>query len=317
MSQKRTLTLLSFCAVVTLGCCKLWCPLTKQSEAVALAGLPSLPVDLIADALGEEINNPNCTEEPFLFSLTSYAPPYYLFWWHFGSSWSAGNLGELIDVNGDGLVDWVNSWEEFGGSNTRYQEIWLNTGSGFAAAFLVHSGYMATEQHRRLITSYQNAKHSDSSSPYTNQKIHSILKELQLDHYSALFEQNEIDLETFKELTSSDLKQIGITSVGALKRITKYIKSLKPVTAVGTCPQADSNKFAPPKTLVSSVIDTSARIGFDASGTTHGSLVDINGDGLPDLVYSVRDIYWDGAHTSDVTYECIYLNTGTGWRLQN
>lgn len=53
---------------------------------------------------------------------------------------------------------------------------------------------------------------------------------------------------------------------------------------------------------------------FMQSGAPVNQLIDINGDGLQDYVYSAYTQHADGNdHYNIVTEGCVYLNTGTGW----
>ena len=46
--------------------------------------------------------------------------------------WFGASIGQFIDVNGDGLIDWVRAYENKSG--TQYKSTWLNTGSGWSRA---------------------------------------------------------------------------------------------------------------------------------------------------------------------------------------
>ncbi|XP_014283039.2 protein bicaudal C [Halyomorpha halys] len=56
--------------------------------------------------------------------------------------------------------------------------------------------------------------------------LHTLLAVIGLEKYSRLFQSNEIDISTFRTLTDSDLKEIGITAFGARRKILLSIAEL-------------------------------------------------------------------------------------------
>ena len=52
------------------------------------------------------------------------------------------------------------------------------------------------------------------------------LRELALERYERVFRDNDIDIELLPDLTSDDLKELGIASLGHRKRLLKAISFL-------------------------------------------------------------------------------------------
>ena len=49
--------------------------------------------------------------------------------------------------------------------------------------------------------------------------IPTLLKQLGLEHYEERFEEQEIDFDTFLTMTEADLKEIGVNTLGARRKI--------------------------------------------------------------------------------------------------
>ncbi len=49
--------------------------------------------------------------------------------------------------------------------------------------------------------------------------ISSLLQQLGLEHYQERFEEEELDFETFLTMSESDLKEIGVNTLGARRKI--------------------------------------------------------------------------------------------------
>ena len=47
----------------------------------------------------------------------------------------------------------------------------------------------------------------------------SLLQRLGLEHYESCFEQEEVDLDTFLTMTEADLKEVGVTTLGARRKL--------------------------------------------------------------------------------------------------
>lgn len=46
-----------------------------------------------------------------------------------------------------------------------------------------------------------------------------LLRQLGLEHYESCFEQEEVDLDTFLTMTEADLKEVGVTTLGARRKL--------------------------------------------------------------------------------------------------
>jgi hypothetical protein len=176
-------------------------------------------------------NGSGWTETP------GYAPPYPL--------WSRGLDDEgvmLIDINGDGLPDLVHSiW-----ANGVYQSAWLNNGSGWTEAPQFTPPYYITDR------------------PYGNESTKLV----------------DLNGDGLPDLLYNLWVGDGVTRRNAWLN-----------TGSGW---AETPAYAPPYYLWSR--------GVDDEGM---KLIDLNGDGLPDLV---RNIWANG------TYQTAWINTGSGWR---
>jgi len=145
-------------------------------------------------------------------------------------------------------------------------------------------------------------------------KVGEILAKYGLEDYAQDFTKHEIDYETFLDLTEKDLNEIGVRAVGAKKKILKSIqKELKAAAPLAACPPSNNDSFVPPVPL------------FSSSQSPMATMTDVNGDGLPDIIFSTdtadRINMMSGATYNDACictynrYRCTYLNTGTGWSL--
>lgn len=69
--------------------------------------------------------------------------------------------------------------------------------------------------------------------------LNQVLRDLGLEHYAPLFAENHIDDQTLADLTSDDLREIGVTSLGHRKQILASIAALRPVEkpATGAAPR--------------------------------------------------------------------------------
>jgi len=176
-------------------------------------------------------NGSGWTETP------GYAPPYPL--------WSRGMDDEgmmFIDINGDGLPDIVRSiW-----AGAAYASAWINTGSGWRAAPEFAPPYYITDR------------------PYGNESTRLV----------------DLNGDGLPDLLYNLFVGDGVTRANAWLN-----------TGSGW---VNAPAYAPPYPMWSR--------GVDDEGM---KLIDLNGDGLPDLVRSI----WAGA-----PYRTAWINTGSGWR---
>ena len=65
---------------------------------------------------------------------------------------------------------------------------------------------------------------------HTHTRIHTdiatMLKQLGLEHYQERFEEEELDFDTFLTMTESDLKEIGVNTLGARRKIQIAISGI-------------------------------------------------------------------------------------------
>jgi len=62
------------------------------------------------------------------------------------------------------------------------------------------------------------------------------LQSLELEQYLSIFQENDIDFETLKELSDGDLKELGITSFGHRKKILGKLSTNSPAPAPTPAP---------------------------------------------------------------------------------
>jgi hypothetical protein len=120
----------------------------------------------------------------------------------------------------------------------------------------------------------------------TDPRVASLVDVLNLTHFAAHFASHEVDYETLLWLTDAKLKEVGVKALGARKKILKQ-------TAGAAAP------YALPWSLQGSPNNA------QGGGTGGGELIDVNGDGLPDIL-----VGWYGAPAA---YLAVYLNTGKGF----
>jgi len=193
-----------------------------------------------------------------------YAPPSYFKAWRGTHSW---DRGELVDVNGDGLLDWVEAYKSsFDG--TKYNT-WLNTGSGW-----------------RSDNSYN-------------------LPEPIFEHQSSLG--FAVRRGSFIDLNGDGLRD-WVRSFRAFG-LNNNQQTTRLNTGKGWKWSAD---YRPPFIHQDyAYVGHTGNSGTDATGqswpvSTRGFYVDVNRDGLVDFVQSYKNI--DG-----VTNKTTWLNNGSGW----
>ena len=49
--------------------------------------------------------------------------------------------------------------------------------------------------------------------------LSTLLRKLGLEHYESCFEQEEVDLDTFLTMTDADLREVGVTTLGARRKL--------------------------------------------------------------------------------------------------
>ena len=179
--------------------------------------------------------------------------------------------GEFVDINSDGLVDWVQSYQFISTGNPPTKATWLNTGSGWQK----HQG----------------------SSPYVAPET--------------IFIKRGGALLAFKRGSFIDLNSDGLPDW-----VTSYSESathdetrVRLNTGRGW---ATSDAYKPEFTNIDYRYSDPSR-GWPVN--TRGSFVDVNRDGLVDYVEAYRPIKKNGVSQPEV--KNLWLNTGSGWTKRN
>jgi hypothetical protein len=208
------------------------------------------------------------------------------------------NRGISIDVNGDGLPDWVMSEmdDDSTGKKSAYLGTYLNTGTGYC---------VASESSMALTwrTTYTESDILPCSSipsmtmhdPKEDTRTTNFLTSIGLGEYAPAFAEHKVDYSTLMDLGDSDLEKMGIKALGARKRITKGIREQE-----STC--ATCNFGLPFPHHVWQSTDS----GY--STVEFCQFQDLNGDGLVDYVCD-----YEGGDGAANQWSGIYINTGTDW----
>ena len=61
--------------------------------------------------------------------------------------------------------------------------------------------------------------HSEQDNYLDVTSLGELLRQLNLEHYESCFEQEEVDLDTFLTMTEADLKEVGVTTLGARRKL--------------------------------------------------------------------------------------------------
>lgn len=69
--------------------------------------------------------------------------------------------------------------------------------------------------------------HSDQDLYRSVADLSTLLHQLGLEHYEARFEEEEVDLDTFLTMTEADLKEVGVTTLGARRKLQIAISEMK------------------------------------------------------------------------------------------
>ncbi len=266
-------------------------------------------VTAVRDANGAEALHTWLNSKNGWASSAGYAPPSALTSYH---TTPAGlHLGELVDLNGDGLPDWILSYAE---SGTATQQVWLNTGNGWSsdARFLLPEVLTdidgAPDGMRRaqlidlngdaladvvvatrtpagevILGAWRNTGSSWVAAPEFAPP------EVQYDYAAGIA--TGIIYGRFADINGDGLPDWvrSVQTAGGSIVFSTWINT-------GSGWLLDSDYELP--TVLLSYVD-------DADGRALADLVDVNGDGLPDLVSAYKS---DGVQTLNV-----WLNTGAGW----
>ncbi len=166
--------------------------------------------------------------------------------------------GVLVDVNGDGLVDWVTAWRD---STETFKETWINTGEGW-----------------EIDSNYTLPDYICDTSRFETGEYHG----------------------TFADLNGDGLVDWVVAWKGNYHNGQKQVWINKSGTATGNVWEEDASWNLPNYLINYSIM-------FDVPGSNlAGLLIDLNGDSLPDYIQSYTN--WSGT-----TVKRAFLNSGAGW----
>jgi RHS repeat-associated protein len=259
--------------------------------------LPPTEFDWKAETTGFNSSNP--------FALPTVINDY--------DAYSTGyRQGELIDVNGDGLADWVRAYRNHAG--TDYIRTWLNTGSGWddAPGYYLPTPIMSYEAYSTGIRQGELVDVNgdglvDWVRAYRNQAGTSYIKTW-LNTGTGWADGTNYNLPTvihdyaaastgYRWGEFADVNGDGLVDwVRAYRNHagTDYIKTWLNTGSGWT----DGTNYNLPTVIMT----------YEAysTGIRQGELVDVNGDGLVDWVRAYRN-------QAGTSYIKTWLNTGTGW----
>ena len=240
----------------------------------------------------------------------AYEPPAPLFDYTVGSGGSA--VAELIDIDGDGLPDWVFAWRDPAGVD--HGGVWLNTGTGFQAApaWQLPDVLVDVAAHAGGVRRLQFAALDDDPfvDIFVSVRLPSGIVEEQAWLNTGLGWAPTDSLEFPVVFNDYALSQVGIAT-GRLVDIND--DGLADVVQAVVLPDGTERRNTWIRTgdnfIASGSLVLPAALAsheLRPEGEPLADLVDVNGDGLLDLVK---------AHSSlaSGTENAAWLNTGTGW----
>ncbi|MDB5255022.1 MAG: hypothetical protein JWL92_398 [Candidatus Nomurabacteria bacterium] len=202
--------------------------------------------------------------------------------------WPAGKSGTIIDINNDGYPDWVETenYVYAGGSSTngKFYDVYLGSASGWA-----------------LSTSWTSAMPVDSTGKQYQISISSNnrLADINGDGLPDWI------ISTPGSTITNDTSAVWLNTGTGWALNASWTSAMPTMTVSGTPYGVAIGPSAP------SVNGTPVSIA--PSGYNYfTNLVDVNNDGLPDLVQTSDDNFGSSL-TSD--HHAVYLNTGSGWTL--
>ncbi len=222
--------------------------------------------------------------------------------------------GELIDVNGDGLPDIVQSLRPNSGATADLDNayVYLNTGSGW----VYDSAWTTpTDQYSIDIATVQ----SGTPLQINGHNARMDLNTAQLSDGSTEGELLDVNGDGLPDIVQSQRYRLGTAGID---KSYIYLNTGSGWTydSSWTVP-ADQYNIDSATMVSGTPIQVNGHNAYVSLNTSHtsdntvfGELVDVNGDGLPDIVQSTRCIgscIGTGYPGLDNTY--VYLNTGDGW----
>lgn len=220
---------------------------------------------------------------------------------------------ELIDLNGDLFPDYFcsSTFDNYGPANTN--AVWYNTGTGWTDSPAPVPPVKLDDRILQRTSSSLSSKPSNWTRDDVAVWAMHVLG-LEPEDAAQLW-QHRVRGATLATITAADLSQLGL-SQGAVIELKQSLSKFRVSISPG------ANQPCSPASATSYKLPTSAyqhlTMSMDQGGLTSFSLgrfVDINGDGLVDLIYD--DSHLDGDNPgSFVLGPCVYLNTGSGWALQ-
>jgi hypothetical protein len=238
---------------------------------------------------------PNCTQAVGTAASTglsdgsNYGPPWEIIW----GTWAVGSRGEysqLVDVNGDGLPDWIVA-------NAGYEATYLNTGKGWCVNY--ESASAKSWRIANANAHVPNCTHAvgTAATPgFCKGCEYGPPWEIIEGEYSQLVDLNKDGLLDWIVAvdTTEHAAYLNTGKGWCVNYESASAKSWRVANAnahVPNCTQAvcDGCNFEPPWEV------------SGGDGTPYSQLVDVNGDGLPDWI------------VANAQYEATYLNTGKGW----
>ncbi|WP_156176893.1 toxin TcdB middle/N-terminal domain-containing protein, partial [Kiloniella spongiae] len=226
--------------------------------------------------------------------------------------------GEFHDINGDGLPDWVTSFARPGVANGGFRTVWLNTGSGWAinAEYQppdILRDYQQGNEHRGELHDINGDGLPDWVTSFARPGVaNGGFRSIWLNSGAGWvldngFQQPDIlrDFQRYNELRG---ELHDINGDGKLDWVTAYVRRANVSGGGvfrniwlnnGTTWVADAG-YNPPTYLID----------YYAMDERQSELLDLNGDGLVDWVWSFtrrNDLYGGG------TLRQVWLNTGSGW----
>ncbi|WP_020592816.1 SpvB/TcaC N-terminal domain-containing protein [Kiloniella laminariae] len=229
---------------------------------------------------------------------------------------------ELHDINGDGLPDWVTSYVRKAnvGGGGAFKNIWLNTGSGWVADTVfqqpdyLRDYYAMDEQRGELhdingdglpdwITSYVRKANLYGGGAFKNIWLNDGTKWVA----DTAFQQPDY-LRDYYAMNEQRGELHDINGDGLLDWVTAYVRranlygggAFRNIWLNNGTTWVASSGYQPPTHFID----------YYAMDERQSELLDINGDGLVDWVWSFtrrNDLYGGG------TLRKIWLNTGSGW----